>query len=133
MPRTLRTRILAVLGVVALACISVVLAAPRIICHGGDNPRWVKARADIFAIEEAIESYRIDHGSLPENIGQLAVADSNRPPYLQYVPSDPWGRSYEYVSDGQQYSIVSSGADGTRGGSDANADIDNHSSWADQP
>jgi general secretion pathway protein G len=57
----------------------------------------------------------------------------NAPPggYLreQRIPDDPWGNSYQYESPGQHnphtYDLWSFGADGSAGGSGADADIGN--------
>ena len=39
------------------------------------------------------------------------------------IPPDPWGNPYEYLGGGNDYNIVSRGADGLEGGVDNDADI----------
>jgi general secretion pathway protein G len=110
--------------------------APHIICHGSDMRR-VKAQADLFAIEEALELYRVDHGAVPtteRTLNELVeAAPTDGEGYLDYLPVDPWGNPYQYVSDGRQYSIISFAADGSPGGTAENADVNIHSAWAERP
>lgn len=115
-------------GGVALLGGLLVWAAPRTISHCGEM-RGVKAQADLKAIEEALELYRIDHGAVPtttETLEKLvemeAIGSTSR--YLDHLPVDPWGNAYQYLSDGKQYSITSFGADGARGGEARDADIE---------
>ena len=46
---------------------------------------------------------------------------------LAKVPPDPWGRLYAYSTPGKQgeFEIISLGADGTPGGEEKNADLNN--------
>ncbi|MBN9127997.1 MAG: type II secretion system major pseudopilin GspG [Nitrosospira sp.] len=93
------------------------------------------ARAQINALEKALDQYRLDVGRYPT--GEQGLAALNiRPqgeakwagPYLQKaVPADPWGRSYIYKSPGDhgEYDLSSSGKDGQPGGEEENADIVN--------
>ena len=39
------------------------------------------------------------------------------------LPDDPWGNPYEYIGGGDDYNIVSRGADGLEGGEEKDADI----------
>ena len=91
------------------------------------------ARAQIDALEKALEHYRLDTGRYPTN-EQGLVALTEKPadetrwagPYLKKaVPADPWGRAYAYrVAAGPNgFEILSLGADGKPGGEGENADI----------
>jgi general secretion pathway protein G len=94
----------------------------------------VKAtRAQIDALQKALDQYRIDVGRYPST-EQGLVALVSRPaeearwsgPYLsKAVPADPWGRSYEYRAPGQhgEFDLLSLGRDGQPGGEGDNADI----------
>jgi len=94
------------------------------------------ARAQIDALEKALDQYRLDLGHYPSTEAGLAVLVSkpaNEPrwagPYLRKgVPADPWSRPYIYRHPGQQreYEIVSLGKDGQPGGTGEAADI---TSW----
>lgn len=46
-------------------------------------------------------------------------------PYLDKLPTDPWGRAYQYVNPGihSDVDVLSFGADGKAGGEGQNADI----------
>ena len=91
------------------------------------------ARAQIDALQKALDQYRIDTGRYPSTEQGLAALFT-RPgdearwsgPYLaKNVPLDPWGRAYEYRMPGQhaEYDLLSLGHDGQPGGEGENADI----------
>jgi general secretion pathway protein G len=92
-------------------------------------------RAQIDALEKALEQYRLDVGRYPANevgLAALLQAPPNEPrwngPYLKRaVPADPWGRPYVYRAPGEfgDFDLVSLGKDGQPGGSGADADIAN--------
>lgn len=95
------------------------------------------AKAQIDAIEKALDTFRLDVGRYPNNEEGLsallaappAAAGKWNGPYLKKaLPADPWGRSYLYRSPGSQaeFDIVSLGRDGQVGGSGEDADISNH-------
>lgn len=135
MTQSWRTVVL-VVGAFAALCaaslVAVALTAPRMICRLYDQ-RQTKAKADIKAIVFALEMFRTGHGTIPttaDGLEPLVNADSE--PYLWKVPIDPWGRSYQYISDGHRYSIVSLGADGKQGGDGNDSDIDGSSAFADR-
>jgi general secretion pathway protein G len=92
------------------------------------------ARAQLDALDKAIQAYRIDMGAFPnqqQGLRSLTMrpADSARwrGPYLQAeVPPDPWGTPYVYRqpgSAGKDYDLVSLGADRRSGGTGDDADI----------
>lgn len=94
------------------------------------------ARAQIAALEQALDQYRLDTGHYPtteQGLAALFAKPGNEQkwggPYLKKnVPSDPWGKPYIYKSPGEhgEYDLSSLGKDGQPGGSDEAADI---SSW----
>ncbi|MCB1916463.1 MAG: type II secretion system major pseudopilin GspG [Rhodocyclaceae bacterium] len=91
------------------------------------------ARAQIEALEKALDMYRIDTGRYPSSEeGLLALmhapADENRwsGPYLKKdLPRDPWGRPYIYRQPGAkgEYDLYSLGKDGRPGGNAESADV----------
>ena len=93
------------------------------------------AKAQIDALEKALDTYRLDTGHYPSNeqgLSALFVAPSNEPkwhgPYLKKaVPTDPWGQAYLYRMPGEQaeVEIVSLGTDGRVGGQGDADDIGN--------
>jgi general secretion pathway protein G len=94
------------------------------------------AKAQIDALEKALDQYRLDTGHYPSTeagLGSLVVKPANEPkwagPYLKKaVPLDPWGRPYAYKAPGEhgEYDLVSLGKDGQPGGAGEAADV---TSW----
>lgn len=93
------------------------------------------ARAQIDALEKALDQYRLDLGRYPTTEQGLAAL-VERPageqkwsgPYLKKaVPNDPWGRPYNYRQPGEhgEYDLLSLGKDGQPGGSGEAEDINN--------
>ena len=93
------------------------------------------ARAQIDALEKALDQYRLDVGRYPTSENGLAAlmkrpASENRwqGPYLRKeVPVDPWGQPYQYAQPGEhgEFDILSLGKDGKPGGEGEAADIGN--------
>lgn len=93
------------------------------------------ARAQIDALEKALDQYRLDNGRYPtteEGLKSLmerpASASKWSGPYLKKaVPLDPWERPYIYKAPGEhgEYDLSSLGKDGQPGGTDEAADITN--------
>lgn len=92
------------------------------------------ARAQIDALDKALQSYRIDTGRFPTTtqglkalVAQPAEESRWRGPYLQgEVPVDPWGNAYQYRSpgsNGRDFEVMSLGKDRAPGGSGDDADI----------
>ena len=110
------------------------LVAPRYFAQVGKSQ--VKAtRAQIDALDKAIEQFRLDVGRLPtseEGLAVLNVAPTGEAnwagPYLKKaVPQDPWGRPFMYVQPGVHgdFDLLSYGKDGRLGGQGEDADIGN--------
>src|SRR3569623_1430733 len=93
------------------------------------------AKAQIVALEKALDQYRIDTGHYPnteQGLAALNAKPADEPhwdgPYLKKaVPNDPWGKPYQYKMPGEhsEVDIYSFGRDGTSGGSGEDADIGN--------
>lgn len=98
-----------------------------------------KARADIAVLEQAIETYRLDNLTFPDDAQGLqalvsAPAGLARPEryrqggYVRRLPEDPWGNPYQYrrnSAHGGQFDVWSMGADGREGGEGDDADLGN--------
>ncbi|MCI0361220.1 MAG: type II secretion system protein GspG [Planctomycetaceae bacterium] len=78
-------------------------------------------RSQIDMLENAVELYQLNLGSLPPNLDALltapadaAAAEKWKGPYLHMpVPADPWGKPYQYEILGQEdFRIWSAGPDG---------------------
>jgi general secretion pathway protein G len=93
------------------------------------------ARAQIDALEKALDQYRLDVGRYPdtsEGLGALNRRPNQAPkwngPYLKKaLPGDPWGKPYQYRQPGihGEYDLFSFGSDGQPGGSGENEDLTN--------
>ena len=91
------------------------------------------ARAQLDAIEKALDQYRLDTGHYPtQEQGLIAVAKkpANEPrwegPYLKKeLPLDPWGRPFIYKIPGERgdFELSSLGKDGVPGGTGEAADL----------
>lgn len=93
------------------------------------------ARAQIDALEKALDQYRLDVGRYPTSENGLAALMKRPPsenrwqgPYLRKeVPADPWGQPYQYAQPGEhgEFDLFSLGKDGKPGGEGEAADIGN--------
>lgn len=93
------------------------------------------ARAQIVALEKALDHYRLDVGRYPSTEQGLAALVKKPAgeakwagPYLQKdVPPDPWGKAFIYKAPGEHgdVDLSSHGRDGRPGGSGEDADITN--------
>jgi general secretion pathway protein G len=108
--------------------------APRFFAQIGKSETKA-ARAQLDALEKALDQYRLDLGRYP-GTEQGLVALVERPagltrwsgPYLKKsVPQDPWGHPYLYKSPGDhgEFDLLSLGKDGQPGGTGEAEDITN--------
>ncbi len=78
------------------------------------------ARAQLGALDKAIQAFRIDTGRYPTTAEGIAVLQTPpagearwRGPYLQgTLPMDPWGKPYQYASpgkSGKEFEVFSAG------------------------
>lgn len=108
--------------------------APRYFSQVGKSETKA-AQAQIVALEQALDQYRLDTGHYPSSelgLAALFARPQNEPkwngPYLRKeVPPDPWGRPYYYRYPGEHadFDLYSYGKDGQPGGSDDNVDVTN--------
>ena len=109
--------------------------APRYFSQVGKS-EVATAKAQIDALEKALDQYRLDIGRYPSNeLGLKALVEkpASEPkwngPYLKKaVPLDPWGKAYLYKVPGEkwEFDLVSLGRDGQPGGTGEDSDISNH-------
>jgi general secretion pathway protein G len=108
--------------------------APRYFSQVGKSEVQV-TRAQIDALEKALDQYRLDARHYPtteQGLEALVTRPANEPswdgPYLRKaVPKDPWGRPYLYRNPGEkgEFDILSLGRDGKPGGTAEDADVGN--------
>ena len=95
--------------------------APRYFSQVGKSEVQV-ARAQIDALEKALDQYRLDNRRYPTAEEGLTAIQ----PYLKKaLPNDPWGRAYVYRVPGQkgEFELFSYGRDGKAGGTGDDADV----------
>jgi general secretion pathway protein G len=111
------------------------LVAPRYFAQVGKSQVKV-ARAQIDALDKALDQFRLDVGRYPtaeEGLQALVARPGDTGtwsgPYLKKgVPMDPWGRPYLYQvpgTHGGDFDLLSYGKDGRAGGTGEDADLGN--------
>lgn len=127
--------LLEVMVVIVILGILAALVVPRIISRP-DEARVVAAKQDIASLMQALKLYRLDNQRYPttEQGLQAMVEKPTTPPlppnwkkggYVERLPKDPWGTSYQYLNPGVhgEIDVFSYGADAAPGGEDFDADI----------
>ena len=119
--------VLVIIGVLAA------LIVPNVI-QRADDARVTAARTDVNNLMQALKLYRLDNQRYPSSEQGLQAllarpttgpAAPNWKPYVEKLPSDPWGHAYQYLNPGVkgEIDVFSLGADGQPGGEGNNADI----------
>ena len=133
--RALGFTLLELLVVMVIIGLLAGFVAPRYFSQVGKS-QVKAARAQVDALDKAVEQFRLDMNRLPtteEGLVVLNVAPANEPnwtgPYLKKdVPKDPWGHPYVYLAPGthnNDFDLMCYGKDGQPGGEGENADIGN--------
>ncbi|MDR7094382.1 type II secretion system major pseudopilin GspG [Hydrogenophaga laconesensis] len=119
--------VLVIIGVLAA------LIVPNVLDRA-DDARVTAAKTDVNNLMQALKLYRLDNQRYPSNeqgLNALVTKPTVNPvppnwrPYLDKLPSDPWGRPYQYINPGLrgEVDVLSLGADGQPGGEGKDADI----------
>ena len=119
--------VLAIIGVLAA------LIVPNVLGRA-DDARITAARTDVGNLMQALKLYKLDNQRFPtteQGLNALILTPTTEPvpgnwkPYLDKLPSDPWGRPYQYLNPGLkgEVDVLSFGADGQAGGEGNNADL----------
>jgi len=109
------------------------LIVPKLIDRA-DDARVTAARTDVNNLMQALKLYKLDNLRYPSGEQGLqalvakptvGVIPPNWRPYLDKLPSDPWGHPYQFANPGLkgEIDVYSFGADGVVGGEKTNADI----------
>jgi general secretion pathway protein G len=115
-----------ILLVVVIIGILAALVIPRI-AGSSERARVTAATTDINGgIKSALGQYEVDNGFFPKSLQDLLVQPNNAKnwhgPYLDRLPSDPWGNPYIYYFPGKHsagsYDLLSVGPDGKEGTDD---------------
>ena len=119
--------VLAIIGILAS------LVVPNILGRA-DNARMTAAKTDVGNLMQALKLYKLDNQRFPtaeQGLQALVTKPSTEPvptnwkSYLDKLPTDPWGKPYQYLNPGlkSEVDVMSWGADGQTGGEGVNADI----------
>ncbi len=104
--------VVAILGILATIAIQNV---------GGniDETNKTAAAASVRGIDDAIVTYKIKHGRLPDSLTALIDGDDPILKGGEGALQDPWGNDYKLVKKGSKsYYILSAGPDGQEGTED---------------
>ena len=122
------------LVVLAILTLLAGLVGPKVIDQFGKS-KSKAAGIQIADLEKTLELFKLDVGRFPTKeegldalIKKPATAAGWSGPYLKAsaVPTDPWGKPYQYTVTGGAVDILSLGADGVAGGEGEDADVRNH-------
>lgn len=119
--------VIVILGILAALIVPKVMSRP-------DEAREVAARQDIATLMQALKLYRLDNRRYPTTEQGLNALlkkpevdplPTNWKSYVERLPADPWGGSYQYMNPGLngEIDVFSYGADGKPGGEGVDADI----------
>ena len=119
--------VLVIIGVLAA------LIVPNMLDRA-DDARVTAARTDVNNLMQALKLYKLDNLRYPSGEQGLqalvvkptvGVIPPNWRPYLDKLPSDPWGHPYQFANPGLkgEIDVYSYGADGVVGGEGKNADV----------
>jgi general secretion pathway protein G len=119
--------VLVIIGVLAA------LIVPNVLDRA-DDARVTAARTDVNNLMQSLKLYKLDNQRYPSGEQGLQALVSkpttgaiplNWKPYLDKLPSDPWGRAYLYSNPGLkgEVDVYSMGADGVQGGEGKDAEI----------
>ena len=119
--------VLVIIGVLAA------LIAPNVLDRASDA-RVTAARTDVANLVQALKLYKLDNQRFPsseQGLNALLKKPETAPapvkwrPYLDKLPTDPWGQPYQYLNPGLkgEIDVYSLGADGQPGGEGLDADI----------
>ena len=114
--------------VVTIIGILAALVIPKIMGRS-EQARITAAHADISGIKTALDAFEVDNGYYPKGnngLGDLVQQPRDvknwHGPYLDKIPSDPWGNNYIYSYPGKHnsssYDLLSVGPDGKDGTED---------------
>lgn len=128
--------LLEIMVVVTILGLLAAFIVPNVIGQG-DKAKVDLAKANMSAVANALDYYRMDNNRYPtteQGLRALVEKPDNAPNwnpggYLPKVPQDPWGNEYVYMSPGiggKPYDLYSLGADGAEGGEGYDADLSVH-------
>jgi general secretion pathway protein G len=114
--------VVVILGILAAIIVPKIMSRP-------EQARLVKVKQDILAIQSALDLYKLDNSTYPstdQGLQALVTKPTTQPVprnwksdgYLQDIPADPWGESYQYINDNEKLRIFTYGPKGKDGNSE---------------
>lgn len=111
--------------VITIIGILAALVIPKMVGRS-EQARQAAAHADLSSIKTALDAFEVDNGYYPKSLQDLVQQPSNAKnwhgPYLDKLPTDPWGNPYVYYypgkHNGSSYDLLSVGPDGKEGTDD---------------
>lgn len=64
-----------------------------------DNAKRDRAKVDVQTLQQAVEAYKTEHGSYPQNLQALTMADNATGSFATLETKaliDPWGNQFHY-------------------------------------
>lgn len=123
--------VIAIIGIMASLIVPKIMSKP-------DEARVIAAKQDISTLVQALKLYRLDIGRYPssqQGLQSLIEKPVIEPVpqnwktggYLDRLPKDPWGNTYQYTNPGvrSEIDVFSFGADNKSGGTGFDADLGN--------
>jgi general secretion pathway protein G len=124
-----------IMVVVVIIGILAALVVPKLLGRT-DDARITAAKSDIASLMNALKLYKLDNQRYPtteQGLQALVTKPTTGPAangwkaggYVEKLPKDPWGNTYQYLSPGvhAEIEVFSYGADGQPGGTGVDADI----------
>ncbi|MFQ5876952.1 MAG: type II secretion system protein GspG [Acidobacteriota bacterium] len=91
----------------------------REVLHALEQGRLVGTRGTMETVARALEAYRLERGAYPRGATMREAVSALSPAYLRSPSAvDAWGRTLDYRSDGDTYTLTSPGPDGRSGSGD---------------
>jgi general secretion pathway protein G len=114
--------------VVTIIGILAAIVVPKMVGRS-EQAREVAAKADIASMKTALDAFEVDNGYYPKSsngLGDLVQAPRDarnwHGPYIEKIPTDPWGNPYSYQFPGKHnpgsYDLMSAGPDTQPGTAD---------------
>ena len=124
--------LLELLVVILILGILAAFVAPNVI-GAGEKAKRDLVCSQMSNVAQALKMFRLDNGTYPETEeGIQALLQNPDPekypnystqPYIEKLPKDSWKNPFIYVKKGEQFDLISLGADRKEGGEGEAADI----------
>ena len=124
--------LLELLVVILILGVLAAFVVPNIV-GAGDKAKRDLVCTQMSSVANALDMFQMDNGTYPDTEEGLKALVSNpdsdkypaysSKPYMKRVPKDSWGQPIQYIKNGNDFDLVSFGADRKEGGDGNAADI----------